>query len=111
MLFSRPRDPAAAGPRVDPGAAVDEIGKHMPSERVRLSVVAHALSPDPRVAPRLAREYGFAGLLFDAVAPALDLTSLSATGRREFRSVVAGQNQELVGLRIDLGGKGFGPGA
>jgi sugar phosphate isomerase/epimerase len=83
----------------------------MPSERIRFSVVAHALSPDPRVAPRLAREFGFGGVLFDAVTPALNLADLSGTGRREFRSVVAGQNQELVGLRIDLGSKGFGPGA
>jgi sugar phosphate isomerase/epimerase len=83
----------------------------MPADRLRLSVVAHALSTDPRVAPRLARELGFAGVLFDAAAASLDLTALSGTGRREFRSVVAGQNQQLVGLRADLGGKGFGPGA
>jgi sugar phosphate isomerase/epimerase len=83
----------------------------MPTDRTRLSVVADAMSTDPRVASRLARESGFAGLLFDAVSPSLDLTDLSGTGRREFRSVVAGQNQELVGLRVDLGGKGFGPGA
>jgi sugar phosphate isomerase/epimerase len=79
----------------------------MPSNRLRLSVVAHALSADPRVAPRLAREYGFEGVLFDAVSPALDLTQLSGTGKREFRSVVSGQNQQLVGLRMDLLQQGF----
>lgn len=80
----------------------------MPANRPRLSIVAHALSSDPRVAPRMAREYGFSGLLFDAVSPSLDLTSLSGTGKREFRSVVSGQDQQLVGLRMDLGQQGFG---
>src|SRR4051812_29507537 len=88
--------------------ACAKVGHPMPPHRPRLSVVAHALSTDPRVAPRLAREYGFEGVLFDAVSPALDLTSLSGTGRREFRSVVNGQNQQLVGLRMDLGQYGFG---
>ncbi len=83
----------------------------MPSERTRFAVVSHALSTDPRTAPRLAREAGFAGVHFDAYSTGLSLPELSATGRREFRSVLTGQNQDLVGLRYDLGSKGFGPGA
>src|SRR3954468_17896711 len=93
---------------VDLRPRVRDSGTSMPPHRPRLSVVAHTLSPDPRVAPRLAREFGFEGVLFDACPPALDLPSLSGTGRREFRSVVSGQNQQLVGLRLDLGQQGFG---
>lgn len=76
-----------------------------------LGVVAAALSPDPREAPLLARQLGFAGLLFDAYAPALQLPDLSATGRREFRHTISGQNQGLIGLRGSLGPKGLGHGA
>jgi sugar phosphate isomerase/epimerase len=74
----------------------------------RIAVTAGALSADPRQAPVLARQLGFGGLLFDAFSPTLDLTSLSATGRREFRHVIASAGIKLVGLRADLGPKGFG---
>src|SRR5215213_11152806 len=83
----------------------------MPRENLKLAVVASALSNDPRTAPQLARRAGFAGLLFDARTAALDVTELSLTGRREFRHMLSGQDQQLVGLRHDLGSKGFGPGA
>lgn len=83
----------------------------MPRSTFSFAVVASALSSDPREAPRLARPAGFAGLLFDAYSTALNIPDLSASGRREFRHVLSGQNQRLVGLRFDFGPKGLGPGA
>jgi hypothetical protein len=80
----------------------------MPSQIERIAVTAGALSNDPREAPVLARQLGFSGLLFDAFSPTLDLTSLSATGRREFRHVMGAAGITLVGVRADLGPKGFG---
>lgn len=80
-------------------------------ESVKLGVVASALSPDPRVAPGLARSAGFQGLQFDARSNAVDIAELSGTGRREFRHMLSSRGQELVGLRHDLGSKGLGPGA
>src|SRR3954470_19660589 len=77
----------------------------------RISVVASALTSDAREAPRLAREAGFRGVLFDAYSSNLNLPDLSQSGRREFRRVVATQAQALVGLQADLGPKGLGPGA
>jgi sugar phosphate isomerase/epimerase len=48
--------------------------------------------------------------LFDAFSSELNVADLSATGRREFRHVLSSQDRELVGFRVDLGAKGFGPG-
>ncbi len=75
------------------------------------AVVASVLSADPREAASAARRTGFAGLLFDAYSPTLTLGDLSGTGRREFRHVLAAADCQLVGLRVDLGVKGLGPGA
>ena len=83
----------------------------MPADRIQLGVVASALSPDSREAPRAARLAGFEGLQFEATSSALDLTTLSSSGRREFRRLLSSQDQQLVGLREDVGVKGFGPGA
>jgi sugar phosphate isomerase/epimerase len=77
----------------------------------RFSVVASVLTEDPRQAPTLARQMGFDGLLFDAFSPSLNIPDLSSTGRREFRHVLTSQDRQLVGLRVDLGTKGFSPGA
>ena len=77
----------------------------------KYAVVAAALTTDPREAPTIARTLGFDGLLFDAFSADLDIPSLSATGLREFRHVLSAQDRQLVGLRVDLGAKGFGPGA
>src|SRR6267154_2802002 len=83
----------------------------MPSQIRKYAVVAAALTTDPREAPTIARKLGFEGLLFDAFSAELDVPDLSVTGRREFRHVLSAQDRQLVGLRVDLGAKGFGPGA
>jgi sugar phosphate isomerase/epimerase len=75
------------------------------------SVNASALSTDPREAVTQARQLDFAGMLFDAYSPTLNITDLSATGRRDFRHVLSAQDRQLVGFRVDVGLKGFGPGA
>jgi sugar phosphate isomerase/epimerase len=77
----------------------------------RLSVTASTLSSDPREAIASARALGFGGVLLDAFSAGLDITSLSATGRREFRHLLSSSDQHLVGVRVDLGTRGFGPGA
>src|SRR4051794_17633555 len=82
-----------------------------PSPSNQLAVAATAMSDDPRRAPKVARRLGFAGVAFWAVLPSLDLTQLSATGRREFRHILSSQDQQLAGLWADIGPKGFGPGA
>ena len=76
-----------------------------------LSVVAAAMSSDPREAARLSRQLGFRGVLFDAFSNALNIPDLSDSGRREFGRVLAAHDQTLVGLRLDLGTRGLGPGA
>jgi sugar phosphate isomerase/epimerase len=83
----------------------------MTEHDLKLAVVASALSSDPRAAPLLARKAGFTGLQFDARSSALDVTDLSGTGRREFLRLLTAQDQQLVGLRTELGSKGLGPGA
>jgi sugar phosphate isomerase/epimerase len=83
----------------------------MAREDLKLGVVAAALSNDVRAAPTLARQAGFAGLQFEARTPALDIPELSGTGLREFLRLLSTQDQQLVGLRVDLGPKGLSPGA
>ena len=77
----------------------------------RYAVTASSLSADARQAAAAARRLGFAGALFDAFSPTLTIGDLSGTGRREFRHVLSASDCQLVGLRVDLGVKGFGPGA
>lgn len=79
--------------------------------RNALAIVASALTSDPRAAPRLARQAGFEGLVFDAYSPSLNLPELSASGRREFRQMLASERQPLVAVQCDVGARGFGPGA
>lgn len=78
---------------------------------LKIGVVSTALSADPREAAVRSRKMGFAGMQFDAFAPGLVLPELSGTGRREFRKLLSSQDQQIVGLRVDLGAKGVGPGA
>lgn len=83
----------------------------MPQGDLKLAVVAAALSTDPRAVAQLSRRAGFGGLQFDARTNAIDIPELSGTGRREFLRLLTGQDQQLVGLRLDLGAKGLGIGA
>jgi sugar phosphate isomerase/epimerase len=82
----------------------------MPAPTRKFAVLASALTSDPRQAPTLARNAGFAGLLFDAFSSGFNISDLSSTGRREFRHVLSSQDRTLVGFRVDLGAKGFSPG-
>jgi hypothetical protein len=77
----------------------------------RLTLLASALSNDPRQAARTSRLAGFKGLLFDVFSPNLNLVDLSVTGRREFQHLLAADAQHLVGLQMDIGDKGFSPGS
>jgi sugar phosphate isomerase/epimerase len=77
----------------------------------RFAVVSSTFSTDPREAVLRSRQAGFDGLLFDAYSQSLNITELSITGRREFRHILSSQDRQLVGLRVDLGHKGLGPGA
>lgn len=83
----------------------------MALEGIRFGVFAAAIGADARALARTSRELGFAGLQFDAISAAIDLTELSGSGRREFLRLLSSQDQQLVGLRTDVGPKGFGPGS
>ena len=86
------------------------IGYHvfMPDRLNLYGVNASVISSDPREAVVGSRKAGFSGLLFDAYASSFRFTDLSATGRREFRHMLWAQNQQLIGLRVDLGTRGSG---
>jgi sugar phosphate isomerase/epimerase len=83
----------------------------MPPHVYPFAISDHALGEDLRKAPLIARRLGAAGIQFQATTPRLDFTQLSASGRRELLHVLRGQDQQLVGLRFELGKQGFGPGA
>ena len=83
----------------------------MKVDGIRLAVVAQALSADPRQAARASRLMGVEGLQFDGVSSGLDLTQLSASGRREFRHILSSQDQAIASLRGDAGTRGFSVGA
>ena len=83
----------------------------MATDGTRLGIIASALGGDPRRATRESREAGFAGLLFEAASAAIDLTALTGSGRKEVRNVLSSQDQQLIGLRADIGPAGFGPGS
>ncbi|MDB5297827.1 MAG: Xylose isomerase protein barrel [Phycisphaerales bacterium] len=83
----------------------------MPAGSPKLSVVASALAPDLRSAPAVARQLGFGGLQLPTAFGGTDLTTLSGTGQRDVRHLLATHEQQLVSLSVDLGSKGFGPGA
>lgn len=77
----------------------------------QLGVVASALTSDLRQAPRLARQLGFSGLLVDASSRNLNLSDLSSTGRRELIHLFSNDDQKLIGLQLELGGRGLAPGS
>jgi sugar phosphate isomerase/epimerase len=83
----------------------------MSASELKLSVVASALSADPRRAPRLARQLGFSGVQFDVVWGTLDITSLASSGLRELRHLFASESQQVIGVRTELGARGLMPSA
>ncbi len=83
----------------------------MPAIPRPVSVVATAVAADLRSAPKAARTLGFSGLQLPMVFGNVDLRELSATGLREVRQLLASQQQRLVAIIVDIGPKGFGPGA
>jgi sugar phosphate isomerase/epimerase len=83
----------------------------MTLQTTKLAIAASALGNDIRQSPRIARTLGFAGLQYDAYSPALNLTDLPGSGRREFLRLLSAQDRQLVGLRYDLGPKGLSLGA
>jgi sugar phosphate isomerase/epimerase len=76
----------------------------------RAGVVAAALSEDFRTAVKSARTAGFAGIQMGRRLGGLDLISLSQSGKRDLRTILRAEGMELTSLRLDLGGKGLGPG-
>lgn len=83
----------------------------MATNGIRFGIIASALGGDPRRATRQSREAGFSGLLFEAASGAIDLTALTSSGRKEVRNVLSSQDQQLIGLRAEIGPAGFGPGS
>lgn len=83
----------------------------MPAIPRPVSVVATAVASDLRSAPKAARTLGFSGLQLPLVFGNVDLRELSATGLRDVRQLLASQQQRLVAIAVDIGPKGFGPGA
>jgi sugar phosphate isomerase/epimerase len=79
----------------------------MPIPARRLAVVAAAMDFDFRTAAKAARAAGFAGIQLDSISGSLDVISLSQSGQREVRTILRASELELVGLRIDFGGKGM----
>src|SRR5687768_5925199 len=83
----------------------------MTESKLPIGIVAAALSNDPREAARLSRGEGFNGVQLETYSAALDLTELSGSGKRDFRNMLAGQDQQLASLRAEIGPRGIGPGA
>ncbi len=77
-------------------------------ERIQFAVVSSALSDDPRQAPRFSRRAGFEGVQFDVFSAGFNLPDLSASGLRDFRHALSAQDQQLAGLRVDVGARGLG---
>src|SRR5436190_19849510 len=76
--------------------------------KLKFSVMAAAISDDPRQAPRSARAAGFDGLVFDSHSSRLNLAELSGSGRRDFRHLLSAQDQQLTALSVDIGPRGIG---
>lgn len=83
----------------------------MAERKLKFAVPAGVLDEDARSAAAKAKHVGVDGLEFPAYSGTLRLPDLSTTGRREFRHVLSGQQQEIAAVRVDCGPKGLGPGA
>jgi sugar phosphate isomerase/epimerase len=83
----------------------------MTPDNLKIGITASAFGDDFKAAPKRARTLGFAGLQFEAYSSSLNFPDLSISGRREFLRLLSAQDRALVGLRYDVGPRGFGPGA
>lgn len=83
----------------------------MSDNRLKIAVPAQILDEDIRTAAVKARQLGVEGLEIPAYTARMRLPDLSATGRREFRHIIAAQQRELAALHVDCGPRGLGPGA
>jgi sugar phosphate isomerase/epimerase len=101
--------------RLRTGASLPVPAAHkmqgMPSAHSILSVFAPSIAADLRSAPAASRRLGFQGLQLPVRYGSVDLATLSGTGFREVRHILATQEQTLTALATDLGPKGFSPGA
>jgi sugar phosphate isomerase/epimerase len=79
--------------------------------KLNFSVMAAAISDDPRQAPRAGRAAGFDGLVYDSHSSRLNLAELSGSGRRDFRHLLSAQDQQLAALSVDIGPRGIDLGA
>ncbi|MFI5378823.1 MAG: sugar phosphate isomerase/epimerase family protein [Tepidisphaerales bacterium] len=83
----------------------------MSPSRFPISVMASAISNDPRAAAAgVARSLGFSGLQFAVQSAMIDLHELSVSGRRDFCHMLAANAQTLESLFVDAGVKGLMPG-
>ena len=83
----------------------------MNGDALKIGITGSAFEGDLRSVPQRARVLGFDGLQFDAYSNTLNIPDLPPSGRREFLRLLSSQDRQLVGLRFDVGPKGFGPGA
>lgn len=83
----------------------------MSETKLKLAIPARILDEDLRVAAQRSRQLDVQGIEFAAYSPSHRLPDLSATGRREFRHLLAAQQRELAAVHVDCGPKGLGPGA
>jgi len=79
----------------------------MAKPQPQLAALAAVFGADPRNAIHSARQAGFTGIQFDAHSQQLDVTELSASGRRELRAILRSSDLALCSLRISLGNKGL----
>src|SRR5438067_2224555 len=93
---------AIPSPRLDDGPPVESPAMSSPRSVVnRIDVTAASLTNDARRAAALARKLGFSGLQFAGYSSGLNVPDLSASGRREFRNMIFGENVRLIGLTAD----------
>jgi sugar phosphate isomerase/epimerase len=83
----------------------------MPQDQFQLGILSTTFGGDLREAAGLSRRAGFRGMLVPAFSPTFRVTELSTTGQRDVRHILSSQDQQLIGLSVDIGKKGFGPGA
>ena len=68
----------------------------MAQRRTGFSVLASALSAEPREAMAMAARLGFSGVAFETATGGFDVAELSHSGRRDFRRALAALGLGLV---------------